>query len=171
MTQHPEQDLLKEIIVRHNFQYGDLGIVLVLHGELYHREYQFNHEFEGYVAAGLAEFAQVYQEGKSRLWIAEIKGKAIGSLAIIARPQQQAQLRWFLIHPDYRGIGLGKLMVKSAIKFCREAGYQSIFLWTLENLITARIIYEKYGFVLQEEKEHFLWGHNVIEQYYVLHLN
>jgi GNAT superfamily N-acetyltransferase len=167
---NPNKDILNKFIIRNNFQYGDLGMVLALHGELYYSEYQLNHEFEAYVAEGLAEFAKIYQEGKSRLWIAEFTGKAIGTLAIMERPEQQGQIRWFLIHPDYRGIGLGKLLVEKAINFCRDAGYQSIFLWTLENLTAARAIYEKYGFRLKEEKEHFLWGQNLIEQYYVLNL-
>lgn len=163
-------DILKEIIIRNDFQYGDLGIVLLLHGKLYHQEYQFNHDFEMYVAEGLAEFIKMYREGKSRLWVAEVKGKAIGTVAILERPQYQAQLRWFLIHPDYRGIGLGKILTEKTIIFCRDAGYHSIYLWTLKNLIAARIIYEQYGFKLIEEKEHFFWGQNLTEQCYTLKL-
>lgn len=159
---------LQNINIRTNFQYGDLGIVLSLHGEIYHQEYRFNHEFEAYVAEGFVEFVKVYQEDKSRLWIAEVNGKAIGTLAIMERSPQQAQFRWFLIHPDYRGVGLGRLLVKESISFSQEAGYQSIFLWTLKHLAAARALYEKYGFQLEEEKDNFLWGQNVTEQYYVL---
>ncbi len=143
MASYPNQnkDILGEINIRNNFQYGDMGIVLSLHGRLYYQEYQFNHEFESYVAEGLVEFAREYKEDKSSLWIAEVKDRAISSLAILERPNKQAQLRWFLIHPDYRGIGLGKCLVERAITFCRDAGYHSVYLWTLKNLIAAKIIY------------------------------
>ncbi|HOF02940.1 MAG TPA: hypothetical protein PLT58_03150 [Atribacterota bacterium] len=43
-------------------------------------------------------------------------------------------------------------------------------MWTLKNLIAARIIYEQYGFKLIEEKEHFFWGQNLTEQCYTLKL-
>ena len=164
------QDTLNGITIRHNYQYGDLGIVLSLHGHLYHQEYHFNHKFEAYVAEGLAEFANTYREEKCRLWIAETKGKVIATLAVMERPKKQAQLRWFLVHPDFRMLGLGKLLMRKLLQFCQEAGYQSIFLWTLEHLISARVLYEKFGFHLEKEQESFLWGHNITEQYYLLDL-
>jgi len=43
--------------IRNNYQYGDIAMVLSLHGQLYHQEYGFNHEFEAYVAEGLVEFS------------------------------------------------------------------------------------------------------------------
>jgi len=166
----PHQRSLKDISIRDDFQYGDLGIVLSMHGELYHKEYQLNHEFEAYVAEGIGEFARQYREGRSKLWIAEDKGKAIGTVTIMERLPQQAQFRWFLIHPDYRGIGLGKTLVGKTIAFSQEAGYQSIYLWTLEHLTAARILYERFGFKLEDKKTHFLWGQNLTEERYLLNL-
>jgi len=147
-----------------------LGIVLSMHGELYHQEYSFNHEFEAYVAEGIVEFARKYREGRSSLWIAESKGKAIGTVTIMEKTPQQAQFRWFLIRPDYRGIGLGRLLMENTINFGREAGYDSIYLWTLEHLTAAIVLYNRFGFQLDEEKKHFLWGQNLTEQRYLLNL-
>ncbi len=65
---------------------------------------------------------------------------------------------------------IGKILAEKTINFCRDAGYHSIYLWTLKNLIAARIIYEQYGFKLIEEKEHFFWGQNLTEQCYTLKL-
>ena len=166
----PDKYSLKDIIIRNNFQYGDLGIVLSMHGKLYHQEYQFNHEYESYVAEGIVEFAKTYQEGRSRLWIAENKGVPIGSIAVMERTPQQAQFRWFLIHPDYRGIGLGRVLVEKTINFAREASYDSLYLWTLEHLTAAIILYNRFGFQLVEEKKHFLWGQDLTEQRYLLNL-
>lgn len=170
MTSGSNQKILPDIPIRDNFQYGDMGRVLAFHGQVYHQEYGFNHEFEAYVAEGLVEFARSYQEGRSNLWIAEKKNIVIGCIAILERTPQEAQLRWFLVHPDYRGIGLGKYLFKKAITFCKEAGYKVIFLWTLEHLDAARNIYEKNNFELKEKKKHYLWGHDLVEEYYVLHL-
>jgi GNAT superfamily N-acetyltransferase len=170
MTSGSNQNLLPDINIRNNFQYGDMGKVLLLHGKVYYQEYGFNHEFEAYVAEGLAEFANKYKPGKSCIWIAEDKGTIVGSIAILERENNHAQLRWFIVHPGYRGIALGKRLFGEALKFCQAAGYKKIFLWTLDNLAAARTIYETNGFKLVEKKDNYLWGHNLVEEYYVLNL-
>jgi GNAT superfamily N-acetyltransferase len=173
MTSGSNQDLLpghSDIIIHHGFRYGDLGKVLILHGQLYHQEYGFNHEFEIYVAEGLVEFARKYRPGRSCLWIAEKRGKAIGSIAILERENKQSQLRWFIVHPEYRGKKIGRFLCKKAIEFCYNAGYELIYLWTLDNLAAARKTYEASGFQLKEKKKNCLWGKNLVEEYYILKL-
>ena len=170
MSLKPRQFTPFNISIRNNFQYGDLGIVLSLHGELYHREYGFDHHFEAYVAAGLAEFAQNYHTKKSSLWIAESKNNAIGTIAILERPHHHAQLRWFLIVPDFRGLKLGRHLLKEAVQFCRDCGYKEIFLWTLDQLEAAKAIYLGNGFKLVERKESHIWGKHLIEERYILKL-
>jgi ribosomal protein S18 acetylase RimI-like enzyme len=171
MTSGSGQNLassMPDIKIHHDFRYGDLGKVLFLHGQVYNQEYRFNHEFEAYVAEGLAEFARKYKSDKSCLWIAEEKGDTIGSIAILERDNKQAQLRWFIVHPEYRGKTIGRFLCKKAIEFCQNAGYDSIYLWTLGNLVAARKIYEANGFQLIKKKQNQLWGHNLVEEFYVL---
>src|SRR5215218_2589081 len=94
--------------IRNDFRPGDIGRVVEMHGALYAREYGLDHTFEGYVAAGLGEFAVAFDERRDRIWLAEDEGgRLIGTVAIAARPDETAQLRWFLVHPDARGSGLG----------------------------------------------------------------
>jgi|LDZT01.1.fsa_nt_gi GNAT superfamily N-acetyltransferase len=162
--------VIPDINIHHDFQYGDLGKVLYLHGQIYHQEYNFNHEFEVYVAEGLAEFARKYKPGRSCIWLAETKEQVIGSIAILERENKQAQLRWFLVHPDFQGLKLGKYLFQRAIDFCRNAEYERIVLWTLENLFAAKAIYEAKGFQPEEKKKHYLWGQELTEVYYVLNL-
>ncbi|MDD4362836.1 MAG: GNAT family N-acetyltransferase [Atribacterota bacterium] len=165
------QKLLRQININSNFQYGDLGKVLLLHGQVYHQIYGFNHKFEAYVAEGLAEFARKYQKKKSKLWIVEKSGTAIGSIAILEKSSKIGQLRWFLVHPDYQGLKIGKSLLEEAIIFSKKVGYKEIFLWTLSNLETAKIIYEKAGFKLKEQKESFIWDRKLVEEFYILELD
>lgn len=144
--------------IRTELQPGDIGNIIMLHGVLYAREYHLDHTFEGHVAAGLGEFAKTYDELKDKLWLAEDAGQLMGSIAINGREDTSAQLRWFLVHPETRGQGLGQTLLREALAFCRERGYRSVFLWTISELETAAHLYRKAGFVVTEENTHELWG-------------
>ena len=65
--------------IRTDTRPGDIGRVVEMHGELYAREYGLDHTFEGYVAAGLGEFAKAFDARKCRLWVAEEDGRLVGS--------------------------------------------------------------------------------------------
>ena len=139
---------------------GDLGYITYLHGTIYAAENQLDFTFEGYVAAGLADFARTYDENKDRLWLAEIEDQIVGSIAIAGRAtvaDNSAQLRWFLVHPSARGSGLGKRLVQAAVEFCRDRRFDSIFLWTVSELLPAHL-YRAAGFRVTEEKTHEIWG-------------
>ena len=51
---------VNDVHVRNDFQPGDLGYVIHMHGRLYGREYNYGVAFEMYVAEGLAEFYTQY---------------------------------------------------------------------------------------------------------------
>jgi GNAT superfamily N-acetyltransferase len=156
--------------VRHDLRPGDIGSVVSLHGVLYSQEYGYDHTFEAYVAAGTAEFAQSFDPHWDCLWIAETERETIGSIAIVRRLASEAQLRWFLIHPNWRGLGLGRILLREALQFCGECAYRTVFLWTVSGLAAATHLYESAGFEKIEEKTSKLWGQTVTEERYVLHL-
>jgi len=157
--------------IRCDLKPGDLGSVVSIHGMLYAQEYGFDHTFEAYVAAGAAEFAQAFDPREDRLWIAEVAGQTIGSIAVVGRSESEAQLRWFLIHPNWRNLGLGRTLLQEALEFCRECGYKTICLWTVSNLTVATHLYKSVGFRKIEEKEGRVWGQMITEEQYVLHLS
>jgi GNAT superfamily N-acetyltransferase len=61
-------------------------------------------------------------------------------------------------------------MIDAAISFCRDQGYQRVYLWTFEGLNPARHLYEKNGFMLVEQHEGTQWGTEVHEQRFELQL-
>lgn len=162
---------IEGIVIRHDLRPGDLGRVTKEHGELYAREYGFDHTFEAYVAATLAEFAQRLRPDRDRLWLAERQGRLVGSIGVVGREGGAAQLRWLLVHPDARGQGVGSRLVAACLDFCRSAGYRSVFLWTVDSLADAARLYRRFGFTLTEEKPaRTLWGQLLREQRYDLTL-
>lgn len=155
--------------IRHDLRPGDIGYLTYLHGTLYAAEYGWDHTFEVYVAGPLAEFAKS-PGAREQIWIVEQQGQVAGSLAIVEAAPEAAQLRWFLLHPDLRGQGLGRQLIEDAIRFCRAQDYALIFLWTVSALTAAAKLYHTVGFQLTEEHAQPLWGATVNEQRYDLRL-
>ena len=143
--------------IRQGMKPGDIGNILYLHGVLYNIERGWNHLFEAYVADSLSKFALTYNEDSESLWIAESGQNIAGSIGVVDRTNNQAQLRWFIVHPEMRGKGLGKNLLDAALSFCKLKGFNNVFLWTVSELPVAAHIYESYGFKITEEKTHRIW--------------
>ena len=153
------------ITIRTDLRPGDVGAVVGLHGTLYAREYGFDATFEAYVAGPLAEFV-LRRSARERLWIAERDGRLVGCVAIVAAAPRTAQLRWFLVDPGARGAGLGKRLLREAVAFCEQEGYDSVFLWTVDSLHAAAHLYRSAGFRVAERKPGKMWGVEVVEERY-----
>lgn len=161
----------QQVTIRRDLRPGDLGQVIWLHGVLYAAEYGFDPTFEAYVAETLGEATRTGRPGRSALWLAELDGRLVGSIGIVEREGNEAQLRWFLVHPDARRRGLGRRLVDEALVFCRAAGYRGVYLWTVNPLTDAARIYTAVGFGLTEETPpQPLWGLTLSEQRYDLEL-
>jgi GNAT superfamily N-acetyltransferase len=87
-------------------------------------------------------------------------------VAIVAASSDIAQLRWFLVAPEARGVGLGTTLLSGAVGFCRDCGYSSLILWTVRALDAAGRVYRGAGFRLVEERPGRHWGVDVIEAKY-----
>jgi peptidyl-dipeptidase Dcp len=157
---------LKNISIRTSLQSGDIGRITWLHGTLYKNEYNYGIAFESYVAAGFAEFYQQYDPARDRVWIAEHDGTIVGFLLLMHRDNNAAQLRYFLVTENYRGIGLGNKLMRLFMDFARSCGYTSSYLWTTSELTAAATLYKRFGFELTEEKRSESFDKDVVEQRY-----
>jgi peptidyl-dipeptidase Dcp len=158
---------LNDISIRTELRPGDIGYVTYMHGALYNKEYNYGLQFESYVAKGLCEFHEKYNPTRNRIWACEYNGRMIGFLLLMDRGKA-AQLRYFLIDPEYRGIGLGSKLMSLYMDFLHECGYKESYLWTTHELFTAAFLYKRLGFKLTEEKESTSFGKPLKEQRYDL---
>lgn len=161
---------LGQITIRTDLRSGDIGYITYMHGILYKREYQYGIDFESYVASGLSEFYQNYRPKRNRVWMCEDDSQIIGTLVLMDRGEA-AQLRYFLICPEYRGIGLGKKLLELYMEFLHQCGYKSSYLWTTHELDTAIFLYKMHGFKFTEEKESMSFGKHLFERRYELIVN
>ena len=162
-----KSDLLEDISIRTELQPGDLGYVIHLHGALYKKEFDYGLQFEAYVAKGLCEFFDKYRPERNRVWVCEHRQRLIGFLLLMDRVTA-AQLRYFLIEPEYRGIGLGSKLMNLYMDFLRGCGFRESYLWTTHELTAAASLYKRFGFMLTEQKESTAFGKPLIEQRYDL---
>jgi peptidyl-dipeptidase Dcp len=157
----------EEIKIRTHLLPGDLGYIAYIHGWLYARELNYGLNFEGYVLKGLEEFARQYAPAKDRVWICEHNEQIVGVMLGVHRGDA-LQLRYFILLPDYRGLGLGRKLMDLFISFMKDQGYHQAYLWTTNEQHAAHALYSSYGFRLTEEKESFAFDKPLIDQRYDL---
>lgn len=151
-----------------SYQPGDAGYIAYRHSVLYAKEYGLEPIFEKYVFDGLLSFLNHPASGK--MWVAEAYGQIVGFVAIVKADEKTAQLRWFLIEPEFRGKGLGRCLMTEAIAYCREQNIAHVFLWTFAELDAARHLYSSFGFVRTEEEQNDIWKSGLVEEKWELAL-
>ncbi|CAM5670889.1 MarR family transcriptional regulator [Streptomyces avidinii] len=149
---------------------GDLGWVVMAHGELYAEEFGWDGSFEALVARIVADYAAGRDQAREAAWIAELDGRRVGSVFCVAGEGGTAALRILLVDPVARGHRLGSRLVAQCVDFARAAGYERIRLWTNDALVAARGIYLAAGFRLVEEEPHHSFGADLVGQVYELEL-
>lgn len=150
---------------------GDLGWVVMAHGEIYSDEFGWDASFERLVARIVADYAELDGNAQAGAWIAELDGARVGCVFCVpADEPAAAQLRILLVHPGGRGRGLGGRLVDTAVDFARLRGYVQIVLWTNHPLAAARHVYLSRGFELVSEQPHQSFGQRLVGQTYSLDL-
>jgi GNAT superfamily N-acetyltransferase len=149
---------------------GDLGWVVMAHGEIYAAEFGWDTSFEALVARIVADYAAQHDATREAAWIAELEGRRVGCVFCVAADATTAQLRILLVDPSARGHHLGGRLVDECIAFARTAGYERMTLWTNHPLTAARKVYLARGFTLAAEEAHQSFGAELMGQVYELDL-
>jgi len=154
-----------------DFKPKDLIYIKQSHINIYQNEFGFSDYFIDYIEKNVDAFGQTYQSDTENAWLAFDQNLPVGSIAIVNDNEGRAQLRWFLVEPSYRNKQIGKRLLEKAIDFARQAGYQEIFLWTVQFLTSAKYLYSLFGFECIETKPNTRWGYDIIEEKWFLRLS
>jgi ribosomal protein S18 acetylase RimI-like enzyme len=85
------------------------------------------------------------------------------------RTDGQAQLRYFILEKAYRGMGLGKKLMKEWMNFYNEKGYKGAYLYTTSGLDPAVSLYERFGFKKISQVKSRNFGVPLLEMLYRLY--
>lgn len=150
---------------------GDFGWIVQRHGVLYAKEQGWDARFEGVVAGVVSDYIKTFDPAHEACWIAEHQGVPVGSIMLARESDTVGRLRLLLVEPSARGLGVGDTLVAECLSFARLAGYQEIVLWTQNNLLPARRLYERAGFVLEETWAYDGFGDGLISETWRLKLS
>ncbi|MEC6748885.1 GNAT family N-acetyltransferase [Marinilactibacillus sp. XAAS-LB27] len=145
-------------------QLGDMGWITYRHAMTVALDYGWGQPFESMIGEITANFLKTYDPAKERCFIAERDGKMLGCVFVVNAGQQTAKLRVLFVEPEARGLGLAKRLVDEVVQFSREAGYETILLWTMQMLGSARHVYQKAGFKIIGEEINTEFGENLISE-------
>lgn len=159
------------VVVRRADRPGDLGWMVMAHGEVYCGQFGWDLDFEAMVAGIVADYGTEHDPGREAGWIAEVDGRRVGCVLLVTGDHPEtAKLRVLLVTPEGRGTGLGTRLVAECLGFAREAGYERVTLWTNDVLVPARKIYQSFGFKLVHEERHHTFGQDLVGEDWALEL-
>ena len=87
------------------------------------------------------------------IFFAIADGKAVGTVALIPDGDDRFELAKMAVSDDFKGKGLGDLLMKACISHARQKGKSSIFLLSNTKLGPAINLYRKHGFVEVQPNE------------------
>jgi GNAT superfamily N-acetyltransferase len=134
-----------------------VGDIAALHARHYAASHGFGAGFEAKVARELGAFLARPHGPGDFFRVAEIGGRALGSLALDDEGDGRAHLRCFILDEGLRGQGLGRRWMGKALAHIRARGFAETYLWTLEGLPAAAKLYAEAGFVEAERVTGTQW--------------
>ena len=97
--------------------------------------------------ADLADIEQSYFERGGTFYVLEERdGSIVGAYGLYPIESQTCELRKMYLHRSYRGKGLGKFLMESALSEARQLGFKKMTLETASVLKEAIALYKSYGF-------------------------
>ena len=153
------------------YREDDIPYVIDRQLSLYEAERNFTTDiWKKYLTQGVLALVERFDSEKDCIFILECNGSPAGCVAITHTKDNMAQLRYFFLEPELRGLGVGTDLLNKALSFCREKKYSHVFLWTVSAQEAARILYKKAGSEITETSENESWGIPVLEEKWDLDL-
>ena len=147
----------RDVRLRSDWRPGDSRLIVDLHRRGYAGEGpRFAAGFADYVDLTVAEAGLGAAGNASRVWFAERGADVLGCAAMIDRGTR-GQLRWVVLVPEARGLGLGKALFAAAMDHAGAQGWAEVYLETTDGLAASMQMYLANGFAVTSDTEEELW--------------
>lgn len=112
-------------------------------------------------------------ENKFARYVVAIKDDLIIGYAGVWLILDEGQITNIAVHPEYRGIGAGNMLLDALIEVCAIEGITSMTLEVRKSNIAAQNLYKNHGFVEEGIRKNYyldtgedgiiMWKHNIIK--------
>lgn len=130
----------------------DYDILRVLFVE-YANSLGFSLRFQNFDSE-LDELKSVYGGARSAAFLGWLEGKRVGCVGVKQFNQDSCEMKRLFIRPEGRGVGLGKMLARTAIRKAKDFGYKVMYLDTMNFMTEANALYKSLGFELTKPYYH-----------------
>jgi GNAT superfamily N-acetyltransferase len=111
----------------------------------YARSLPFDLDFQDFDAE-LAHLARDYAPPRGRLYLAMVKGRPAGCVALREFAKGVCEMKRLYVRPAFRGRHIGRQLAETVIEAAREVGYTHMRLDTVPAMKSANNLYAELGF-------------------------
>lgn len=112
------------------------------------KEYPFDRSI--YNDSDVNDITGTYKQKGSNFYVALEKDRIVGCIGIKKEDPNCALLRRFFVNPAYRRKGIGTVLLKEALSFCKKNGYREIVFRATSKMKEALKLLKKHGFLEKE---------------------
>ena len=89
-----------------------------------------------------------FDEAGPTIFFAEVDGKLAGRIKMLRWWNRFAYVEDIVVNPEYRGMGIGRMLLERGIQWARENDFPGVMLETQDDNVPACTLYQSCGFML-----------------------
>ena len=90
-----------------------------------------------------------FDDAGPTIFFAEMDGKLAGRIKMMRWWNHFAYIEDIVVNPEYRGMGIGRMLLERGIQWARENGFPGVMLETQDDNVPTCTLYQSSGFVLR----------------------
>lgn len=94
----------------------------------------------------MAHFPRKYEEPEGAFFVAVDDDRVIGCVGLKKIGEKVCEMKRLFVKDEYKGLGVGKRLIETAIEEARVKKYEKMRLDTLKRMDRALELYKRYGF-------------------------